>query len=84
MHALDVEISTDYIPLNDLLKLCNVVSSGGAGKALVASGSGLGLMHQDEARGWARTGEVCILEDLEPMPIDICFLFRRDRADERS
>lgn len=38
MHALDVEISTDYIPLNDLLKLCNVVSSGGAGKALVASG----------------------------------------------
>lgn len=51
-------------------------------KALVASGSGLGLMHRDEAEGWARTGEVCILDDLEGLPIDICFLHRKDRASD--
>jgi DNA-binding transcriptional LysR family regulator len=48
-------------------------------KALVASGAGLGLMHRDEARGWERTGEVCIL-GLDGLPIDICFLYRLDRA----
>ena len=38
MPRLEIEISTEFIPLNDLLKLCGVVESGGAGKALVASG----------------------------------------------
>lgn len=38
MPLLEVEISTEYIALNDLLKICGVVGSGGAGKALVASG----------------------------------------------
>ncbi|SFN03957.1 ribosome-associated protein [Formivibrio citricus] len=38
MPLLEVEISTEYIALNDLLKICGVVDSGGAGKALVASG----------------------------------------------
>ncbi|SMC29302.1 ribosome-associated protein [Andreprevotia lacus DSM 23236] len=38
MQILEVEISTEYIPLNDLLKIVGVVDSGGAGKALVASG----------------------------------------------
>lgn len=39
MQILEVEISTEYIALNDLLKICGVVDSGGAGKALVASGA---------------------------------------------
>lgn len=39
MPLLEVEISTEYIALNDLLKICGVVDSGGAGKALVASGA---------------------------------------------
>lgn len=38
MLTLEVEISTEYIALNDLLKIAGVVDSGGAGKALVASG----------------------------------------------
>jgi len=38
MPRLEIEISTEFIPLNDLLKICGVVDSGGAGKALVASG----------------------------------------------
>lgn len=38
MNQLELEISTEYIALNDLLKICGVVDSGGAGKALVASG----------------------------------------------
>ncbi|GAA5785284.1 hypothetical protein YWS52_16050 [Chitiniphilus shinanonensis] len=38
MPLLQVEISTEYIALNDLLKIAGVVDSGGAGKALVASG----------------------------------------------
>ncbi|KAF0814919.1 hypothetical protein IGB42_00975 [Andreprevotia sp. IGB-42] len=38
MQTLEVEISNEYIALNDLLKITGVVDSGGAGKALVASG----------------------------------------------
>ncbi|WP_028456443.1 RNA-binding S4 domain-containing protein [Chitinilyticum litopenaei] len=38
MQAFEVEIDQDYIPLNDLLKITGVVDSGGAGKALVATG----------------------------------------------
>jgi len=48
-------------------------------KALVASGAGLGLMHQAEAQGWEKSGEVCIWPH-DSLPIDICFLHRRDRA----
>ncbi|BCL77052.1 RNA-binding protein [Jeongeupia sp. HS-3] len=38
MQTLEVEISDEYIALNDLLKICGVVDSGAAGKALVATG----------------------------------------------
>jgi len=33
------ELEGEFIELNQLLKLCGVVGSGGAGKALVASGA---------------------------------------------
>jgi DNA-binding transcriptional LysR family regulator len=36
-------------------------------------------MHRDEAQGWERVGDVCVL-GLESLPVDICFLHRKDRA----
>ncbi|GAB7128017.1 RNA-binding S4 domain-containing protein [Amantichitinum ursilacus] len=38
MQHLEVEIDSEFIALNDLLKICGLVDSGGAGKALVATG----------------------------------------------
>jgi ribosome-associated protein len=40
-HVQDIEfeLEGEYVELNQLLKLCGVVDSGGAGKALVASGA---------------------------------------------
>ena len=35
----DFTLTGEYIALNDLLKICGVADSGGAGKALVASGA---------------------------------------------
>jgi ribosome-associated protein len=39
MQHLEFEVRGDYIELNQLLKLCGVCDSGGAGKILVASGA---------------------------------------------
>lgn len=39
VQDIEFELEGDYVELNQLLKLCGVVDSGGAGKALVASGS---------------------------------------------
>jgi ribosome-associated protein len=38
MTQLEFELDRDHVELNQLLKLCGVCDSGGAGKALVASG----------------------------------------------
>ena len=38
MQDIEFELEGEYVELNQLLKLCGVVDSGGAGKALVASG----------------------------------------------
>ena len=38
MHELEFELDRDYIELNQLLKLVGLCDSGGAGKAIVASG----------------------------------------------
>lgn len=38
MHHVDFELDRDFVELNQLLKLAGLVDSGGAGKALVASG----------------------------------------------
>lgn len=68
-------------PYCDTVRKVATTDYEGTLKALVASGAGLGLMHHDEARGWERTGEVCILE-LDSLPIEICFLHRLDRASD--
>lgn len=39
MAETTFELEGDHVELNQLLKLCGVVDSGGAGKALVASGA---------------------------------------------
>lgn len=38
MQKISFSLSGDYIELNNLLKLAGICDSGGAGKALVASG----------------------------------------------
>jgi ribosome-associated protein len=39
MHELEFELDRDYVELNQLLKLVGLCDSGGAGKAIVASGA---------------------------------------------
>jgi ribosome-associated protein len=39
MQQLELRLNSDYVELNQLLKLTGVCDSGGAGKALVASGA---------------------------------------------
>ena len=39
MQQLDFELEGEYVELNQLLKLAGLCDSGGAGKALVASGA---------------------------------------------
>ena len=38
MPRIEFELDREHVELNQLLKLCGVCGSGGAGKALVASG----------------------------------------------
>ncbi|MBL8513996.1 MAG: RNA-binding S4 domain-containing protein [Betaproteobacteria bacterium] len=38
MHATEYRITTEFIELNQLLKLCGLAASGGAGGALVVEG----------------------------------------------
>ena len=39
MQHIDFQLDRDFVELNQLLKLAGLVDSGGAGKALVASGA---------------------------------------------
>ena len=39
MQQIEFELEGEYVELNQLLKLCGLCDSGGAGKALVASGA---------------------------------------------
>lgn len=39
VQEIEFTLEGEYVELNQLLKLCGVVDSGGAGKALVASGA---------------------------------------------
>lgn len=39
MQSIDFELDREYVELNQLLKLVGLCDSGGAGKALVASGA---------------------------------------------
>jgi ribosome-associated protein len=59
MADLKIPIHTEFIELNQLLKLAGLASSGGAGKALVAAG-GIRVDNKEELRKTAkiRVGQV--------------------------
>jgi ribosome-associated protein len=65
MHELDFELDREFIELNQLLKLVGICDSGGAGKAIVASGAVL----VDGAQELRKTckiheGQVVQIEDI--------------------
>jgi ribosome-associated protein len=66
MQTIDFELEGDYVELNLLLKLVGLCDSGGAGKAIVASGA----VHVDgtlELRKTCkiRAGQVVGIDDVE-------------------
>jgi ribosome-associated protein len=60
-----IEITTEFIELNQLLKIAGLAASGGAGKALVAMG-GIRVDKKEELRKTAkiRPGQVVQVGDL--------------------
>jgi ribosome-associated protein len=65
MQAIVIELTSEYIELNQLLKVAGVVDSGGAGKNLVASGA-VSVDGKQELRKTAkiRSGQVVTLGDV--------------------
>ncbi|KRE87415.1 RNA-binding protein [Rhodanobacter sp. Soil772] len=66
MQTIDFELEGDYVELNMLLKLIGLCDSGGAGKAIVASGA----VHVDGAMELRKTckihaGQVVGIDDVE-------------------
>lgn len=64
MQELDFELDRDHVELNQLLKLVGLCDSGGAGKAIVASGA----VYVDGAQELRKTckihaGQVVQVED---------------------
>jgi len=66
MQHIDFELEGDHVELNQLLKLCGLCDSGGAGKAIVASGA-VRVDGAVELRKTAkiRAGQVVVLDDVE-------------------
>lgn len=66
MQRIDFDLDGEYVELNQLLKLCGLCDSGGAGKALVASGA-VRVDGRPEARKTAkiRAGQVVGVDDVE-------------------
>lgn len=65
MQPLEFRLRTEFIELNQLLKLAGVCASGGAGKALVAAG-GVKVDGVEESRKTAkiRAGQMVTLGDV--------------------
>lgn len=65
MHELDFELDRDFIELNQLLKLVGLCDSGGAGKAIVASGA-VSVDGEQELRKTCKihAGQVVQIEDI--------------------
>ena len=65
MQTLDFELNGEYVELNQLLKLVGVCDSGGAGKAIVASGD-VSVDGKQELRKTAkiRTGQTVTIGDI--------------------
>ncbi|WP_426196139.1 RNA-binding S4 domain-containing protein [Massilia sp. DWR3-1-1] len=65
MQKLTFELNSDFVEVNQLLKLVGLVDSGGAGKNLVASGA-IKVDGQPESRKTAkiRAGQVVSVGDV--------------------
>jgi ribosome-associated protein len=65
MQHLEFPLNGDYIELNQLLKLAGICDSGGAGKAIVASGE-VSVDGRQELRKTAkiRAGQVVAIGDI--------------------
>lgn len=66
MHLLTFELDRDHVELNQLLKLAGLCDSGGAGKAVVASGA-VSVDGRIELRKTCkiRAGQVVRIDDTE-------------------
>ena len=66
MQQLEFTLNTDYVELNQLLKLVGVCDSGGAGKMMVASGA-VAVDGKVELRKTCkiRAGQVVTLGDVQ-------------------
>jgi len=66
MQQIDFELDRDHVELNQLLKLVGLCDSGGAGKAIVASGA-VTVDGEVELRKTCkiRAGQVVVLDDVE-------------------
>ena len=66
MQRLEFTLNSDYVELNQLLKLAGVCDSGGAGKMMVASGA-VAVDGKVELRKTCkiRAGQVITLGDVE-------------------
>jgi len=66
MQTQDFELEGDYVELNMLLKLTGICDSGGAGKAIVASGAVLvdGTMELRKTCK-IRAGQVVTIDNME-------------------
>jgi ribosome-associated protein len=66
MQTQNFELEGDYVELNMLLKLTGICDSGGAGKAIVASGAVLvdGTMELRKTCK-IRAGQVVTIDDIE-------------------
>ena len=71
MQHIDFELDRDHVELNQLLKLVGLCDSGGAGKAIVASGA-VTVDGEVELRKTCkiRAGQVVVLDDVEIRVID--------------
>lgn len=54
MNRIDFELDRDHVELNQLLKLAGLCDSGGAGKAIVASGA----VSVDSVTEWRKTAKI--------------------------
>jgi len=66
MQHIDFELDRDHVELNQLLKLVGLCDSGGAGKAIVASGA-VSVDGEVELRKTCkiRAGQTVVLDDVE-------------------
>ena len=71
MQHIEFELDRDHVELNQLLKLVGLCDSGGAGKAIVASGA-VSVDGEVELRKTCkiRAGQVVTVEDVEIRVVD--------------